>query len=344
MSRRTSAKRAFVSAVFVTLAGVLSCGGQPAANGSGATSPPPTASGSAASASGASAAPTPSAAPVSVTRPKGKLTVGDARRYMVTLINRDRATMGLAPVSLDEGAPTRAGDRHSRDMASHSFLGHWGTDGSIPEQRYTESGGTDMVFENAFCITDEKPRELDPALAIDPADIERAEDMFFNEVPPNDGHRKNILKKNHSRVGIGLALAKPIGNEILVPCLTHEFVDVYGTYAPIPASVTAGQKIHVTGTFSAAVSPGAVGYSRLDDPKPIPVAEANRRRAIAQKSADVLYWPRGYVSDVYLDLNGSAFSIDVAFPKPGFYELSVWAKFPGEKDFATISLRTVVVK
>lgn len=263
---------------------------------------------------------------------------------MVTLINRDRASAGLPPVVLDEGAPSRAGDRHARDMAEHGFLGHWGTDGSIPEQRYSESGGADMVFENAFCITDEKHRELDPAPRIDPADLEKAEDMFFHEVPPNDGHRKNILKRFHTHVGIGLALAKPGENEILVPCLTQEFVDVYGTWAPVPTNVVAGTKIRVTGRFGSGVSPGAVGFTRLDEPTPLSVAEANRRRAIAQKPADTLYWPRGYKSDIYVEMNGSDFAIDFAFPKPGFYELSVWAKFPGEKDYATVSLRTLRVK
>lgn len=309
-----------------------------------ASSPTPAVGADAGASTVGSASTAPAVVPGPVARPTGKLAIGDARRYMVSLINRDRATAGLPPVALDEGAPTRSGERHARDMAQNAFLGHWGTDGSIPEQRLTESGGADMVMENAFCITDEKKRELDPQPMIDPAEIERAEDMFFNEVPPNDGHRKNILKRFHNRVGIGVALGRPQGNEILTPCFTQEFVDVYGSYGAIPPSVAAGAKIHVVGAFASGVSPGAVGYARLDDPKPLAVSEANRRRAITQKTADVLYWPRGYVSDVYVELNGSAFTIDVAFPKPGFYELSVWAKYPGEKDFATISLRTITVK
>ncbi len=332
MWRWVTSRRAFV------LLALAACGGAetpPATTSSGPPKGGPDA--------GPSAVASVTAVPATVTRPTGKLAIGDARRYMVSLINRDRATAGLPPVALDEGPPTRAGERHARDMAQHAFLGHWGTDGSIPEQRLTESGGADMVMENAFCITDEKKRDLDPQPMIDPAEIERAEDMFFNEVPPNDGHRKNILKRFHNRVGIGVALGRPQGNEILTPCFTQEFLDVYGTYGAIPQSVTAGAKVHVVGAFGSGVSPGAVGYARLDDPKPLPVSEANRRRAINQKTADVLYWPRGYVSDVYLEMNGSSFTIDVAFPKPGFYELSVWAKFPGEKDYATISLRTITV-
>ncbi|HEX3344297.1 MAG TPA: CAP domain-containing protein, partial [Polyangiaceae bacterium] len=93
--------------------------------------------------------------------PRKRLTLDEARRYMVQLVNRDRATAGLAPVELDEGPPTRGGQAHAEDMATHGYLGHWGTDGSVPEQRYTEAGGADMVLENASCFTDEQPRALD---------------------------------------------------------------------------------------------------------------------------------------------------------------------------------------
>src|SRR5258708_7064189 len=99
-----------------------------------------------------------------------------ARRYMVELINRDRASMGVGPVSLDEGAPTRAGQAHADDMAKHGYLGHWGTDGSVPEQRFTEAGGVDMVLENASCFIDEKIRSLDRAPKIDPEAVEQTED------------------------------------------------------------------------------------------------------------------------------------------------------------------------
>ena len=57
-----------------------------------------------------------------------------------------------------------------------------------------------------------------------------------------------------------------------------------------------------------------------------------------------MYWPKGFVSPIPLEMNGNAFSIDLTFAKPGFYEISVWAKYPGEKDYATISVRTITVK
>src|SRR5262249_17546265 len=150
-------------------------------------------------------------------------------------INRDRASEHLPPVELDEGAPTIAGQRHAEDMAHFGFLGHWGSDGSVPEQRYTEAGGADINFENAACVTDEQQRVIDPNPTIDPKALDDYESMFFNEKPPNDGHRKNILRPKVKRVGIGIALAQPLPNEIMVPCVSQELTYAYGTFAKIPA-------------------------------------------------------------------------------------------------------------
>lgn len=77
----------------------------------------------------------------------------DAQRFVLGLVNRDRKASGLGPVVLDEAA-SKGGLRHARDMAKNGFTGHIGSDGSTPEQRYTESGGTDFVQENAACLFD----------------------------------------------------------------------------------------------------------------------------------------------------------------------------------------------
>src|SRR5262249_53552272 len=66
-------------------------------------------------------------APADVSTPDRALSVDEARRLMVELINRDRRSMGLAPVELDLGAPSRAAQVHADDMASRGYLGHWGS-------------------------------------------------------------------------------------------------------------------------------------------------------------------------------------------------------------------------
>ena len=292
----------------------------------------------------ASATPTPTAS-TSVAPPSGMLTLSQARRYMVELINRDRATEHLPPVVLDDGAPSRAGQMHAEDMAHLGYLGHWGSDGSIPEQRMTVAGGADVDFENAYCVTDEKRRPLDPHPRFAAAEIERAESMFFGEKPPNDGHRKTILGKWRKSVGIGLAMPLPVGNEILVPCISQEFVDSYGTYDALPKSVKAGGVLHVAGTLASDVKVGAVGLVKLEDPKPLPVGELNRRRNYPQPAPTEMFWPHGYRTRIELETRGPHFAIDVPISGPrGLWEVSVWAQHPGDKSFGAVSLRTFRVE
>jgi uncharacterized protein YkwD len=287
-----------------------------------------------------------SAARRSASPPARRLTISEARLYMVELINRDRKSQGLAPVELDPGPPTFAGQAHAEDMARHGFLGHYGSDGSVPEQRLTEAGGADMVLENAACMIDEHARTLDPAPLIDPAEIERTESMFFDEVPPNDGHRRNILRPAHKRVGVGIAQPVSTSTEIAVPCFSQEFVDPYGAYTPLPATARVGQTVHVSGALSAPAAPAGVGIARIDLPKALGVSELNRRRAYAIPKPYQLYWPKGFVTPVPLTVDGRRFSIAVPLQDhgaPGLYEVSVWARFPDSTDPVMVSLRTVRV-
>jgi uncharacterized protein YkwD len=279
---------------------------------------------------------------------KARLTTHEARCLMLSLINRDRATMKLPPVELDEGPPTLAGQSHAEDMAVHGYLGHWGTDGSVPEQRLNLAGGGDMVLENASCFTDEATRILDTSPSIAAEEVIKTEALFFNERPPMDGHRKNILKTFHRRVGIGIAQPMPRPQEIPVPCFSQEFIDPYGTYAPIPASMRLGQTLHVEGTVPAPAVPAGVGLARTALPAPISVSELNRRRSYPVPQPYQMYWPQGYVTPIPVRMapNGG-FAIDLPVTdrgQPGLYELSIWAKLPGEADFIIVGMRTLRVE
>lgn len=278
--------------------------------------------------------------------PEGALTPVEARRYMVDLINQDRASMGIAPVVLDDGAATRAGQGHAEDMARNGYLGHWGTDGSVPEQRFTEAGGTDMVLENASCFADEKTRKLDPSPGIDPKNVALAEHMFFHEEPPHDGHRRNILMPWHKRVGIGVSQPVATPTEVPAPCFAQEFVDPYGTYTPAPRNMRVGDILHIAGTIAAPATFAGVGLARVDWPKPVPVSDLNRRRSYPVPAPYQMYWPPGFQTPIPVKVVGNQFAIDVPVSdggKGGMYEFSVWASMPGTADFVMVSLRTMAV-
>lgn len=287
----------------------------------------------------------PGAADAKVVLPEGRVDLARARRTMLELINRDRATQGLPPVALDEGPAQAAAQRHAEDMAKHGFLGHWGTDGSVPEQRYTEAGGVHLVMENALCFFDEKPRTLDPRATFDTNELARAEDAFFGEKPPMDGHRQNILKRPHTHVGIGLAQPIATATEIPIPCLVQEFVDAYGEYTPLPKSAKPGQSIHVEGKLTGGAKPTGVGVAKVVLPQPLPVSEANRRRSYPIPQPYDVYWPAGFVSKIPLKVNDASFAIDIPIPNDkGLYEISVFTKYPGAKSHAQVGLRTLRVE
>jgi len=277
-----------------------------------------------------------------VPRPSAPAAVDEAVKYMLTLINRDREANGLGAVELDPIA-SQGAERHARDMAAHGFTAHWGSDGSVPEQRYTEAGGTDMVQENVACLFDGVPRELDASPRFDPALLEQLEKMFMDEVPPNDGHRKNILKKNHHRVGIGLSQPAAVNQ----PCLAQEFVDDWGDYSELPATAKRSVTLHVEGEIREPLRFGGVGVGRIDLPSPKSAKELNATSIYRIPQPETLYFPPGFKTPKPVTVDGQKFSIDVGLgqkPGPGRYEVSIWGKEAGTSELFMVSLRTIMVK
>jgi uncharacterized protein YkwD len=84
---------------------------------------------------------------------------------------------------------TLAAYGHSADMAQHGFLNHTGSNGSTVPQRIAAAGYHYTTW--AENVTWYAPTP------------EQAVDDWFNETPPNDGHRRNILGCTLHDVGIG---------------------------------------------------------------------------------------------------------------------------------------------
>jgi len=270
------------------------------------------------------------------------LDAAGARKFVLSLINRDRAKAGLKPVELDEAA-SRAGLRHARDMAENGFTGHIGSDGSVPEQRYTESGGVHFVQENAACVSDAQARTLQRAERFDAAKLAALHALFMSEVPPNDGHRRNILAPLHNRVGIGVAQGEGTNQ----PCLTQEFVDEYGDYEALPQKAKPKASVQVAGSVSGPLVFGGVGVGRTELPQPKRREELNGARSYAIPVPSTMYYPAGFKTPKVVAFDGKRFSIEVelgATPKPGLYAISVWAKEPASSKLFMVSLRTISVK
>lgn len=263
-----------------------------------------------------------------------------ARRYVLSLVNRDRAEHGLSQLVSDDPA-NRAGQRHADDMAHAGYTAHWGTDGSVPEQRYSDAGGTDFVQENAGCLADAKVRRLDAAARFEPALLDRVERAFMAETPPHDGHRKNILKPSHT--GFGVGVAKPSG--VALACLSQEFVDDFGDYAALPKTARPGQVLRVEGDVKGPVAFGGVGIARIDLEQPLTALHLNTTYTYAIPNPPDIYFPKGFVTKKEVTVTGNHFRIDIPLGKAGQagrYEVSVWGKFPGGgRQLDMVSLRVI---
>ena len=148
---------------------------------------------------------TPTPVPTPTPTPVPNLRHIDAKRFMLILINRERAAAGLSPVVLGDNV---AAQLHAEASLAGCFSSHWGDDGLKPYMRYSLAGGYQSNGENVrgsdYCITPQS-RSSD-RLRYNPIEsiaeeIEEAMEGWMD----SPGHRRNILGKWHKRVNIGIA-------------------------------------------------------------------------------------------------------------------------------------------
>lgn len=276
-------------------------------------------------------------------RPTGPLDLEQARQYVLDLVNADRQREGLPPVERDPIAE-RAAQEHAEDMAHLGYTAHWGSDGSVPEERYTRAGGVHFVHENAACFFDGLVRPLDARPQLGASLLELIQGSFMAEVPPNDGHRKNILQPTHT--GLGIGLAQP--SESAQPCMAQEFTDVRGEYEPLPKSARVGQTVRVAGELAEPLRFGGVGLSRIEPRKPLTTQHLNGTSSYPIPAPYQSYFPEGFETPKPVQLVGRRFSIDLPLSekkRPGRYGVSIWAIYPdsGNK-LVMVSLRIIDVR
>ncbi|MDX3659294.1 sigma-70 family RNA polymerase sigma factor [Streptomyces sp. ID05-26A] len=124
--------------------------------------------------------------------------VATPEERVLALINETRAKSGLAPLVVDPALVTAA-DRHTRAMMSNGCgLSHQCAGESGLGERSTAAGVKwSSVAENVGMGGPVK----DNVEAISKMALGLTQGMI-DEKPPNDGHRKNILSKSSTRIGI----------------------------------------------------------------------------------------------------------------------------------------------
>lgn len=122
----------------------------------------------------------------------------DLERYMLGLINADRAAAGLAPLTLELNLNTSA-QAHSDWMVETDTFDHTGVNGSTATQRMVAAGmdlsGTWRTAENIAAVSVQTPSGLYD-------EVDRLHANLMN----SPGHRANLMNPDLTVIGIGITV------------------------------------------------------------------------------------------------------------------------------------------
>jgi hypothetical protein len=255
-----------------------------------------------------------------------------ARELLLKMVNKERASAGLTQLELDDLA-CKVASEHASDMASRSFLSHWGTDGRKPYHRYSFAGGTAAVQDNCSSADDIESITSKSVLQV----VQDMHQSMIEEVAPYDGHRKTILFPQHTHVGFGIALQ---GHSVRMDEL---YVARYVEIDPIPRQVKPKAKILLSGKLSRKhiLSGADVYYEPM--PSPPDIKWLREPRSYGMPEPEERLYPRLPAGDSYSD--GSQGTIDVdsngkfrvsisLSKKPGINTIMIWlTEAQSEVDF-----------
>ena len=143
-----------------------------------------------------------------------------AKLVLLELINKHRKKHDKQAVELDIHA-CRSANKTAQDAALNKYMGHWDSQGKKPYHRYALDGGDAHVSENASGVesTDFFKQDIDEMISL----MKENHMLMYNERPPFDGHRLNILDPYHNLLGLGVAYD---GSSF---CYYEEFINDYLT-------------------------------------------------------------------------------------------------------------------
>ena len=294
------------------------------------------------------------------------LTLTQAREYMLSLINRDRATAHCAPVKLDPTA-CAAGQLHSDTMANVHFNSHWHPDGKKPPQRYCEIGGFDYVMENSHGTGECSPFVISvpEKQLFTKKEIEDEESCYFDEKPPNDGHRKNMLDPDHTHVGLGVTLIElKVKSDLdgqedtdrqLVS--SQEFINKRaGDFTQSDTSLRKGKTYILSGQLDPNATFYSFGLAWEEAAKPIPLvvlkdeSKSEYHGSYTLPAKEVLAaFPLPYTQtdNAKASVEGKKFSCQitpVSDWRSGLYYITIWAQIDGAAEPQAISLHTITLE
>jgi len=123
------------------------------------------------------------------------------REAVVAQVNVARHAAGLPRLAYD-AALERVGDAHCEILVAEDGRGHFSRSGVPPYLRYLLAGGHGFHRENVAMFSSSAPVAASAVGAI----LARAVVSMLDELPPNDGHRRALLDRDVTNIGVGLAI------------------------------------------------------------------------------------------------------------------------------------------
>jgi uncharacterized protein YkwD len=129
---------------------------------------------------------------------------GTLANYTLSVINQDRASYGLAPVTL---SPIKSGQQHANSMLYFGYFSHIDTQGYKPYMRYSLLEGVGSMEENIAYEAWTGPHYTTISAVQQTLKQLEYQMMYNDSTCCNNGHRDNILTSLHNRVSIGIAFS-----------------------------------------------------------------------------------------------------------------------------------------
>ncbi|MCS7254005.1 MAG: CAP domain-containing protein [Armatimonadota bacterium] len=258
------------------------------------------------------------------------------RLRMLSEINRARTSNGVPPVEIDEHACAVA-QLHANDMADGEYFSHWDRDGLKPYMRYSLAGGYHALSENLSRTKGIPIERLHEAIV----------SSYLAEKPPNDGHRRTLLQRYATHVGIGIATGG------MWTYVVQEFVTKLVKLYPLPQFATLDERLQIAGSVTDGWELHNIDVFYEPLPSPMAREELNRRGAYGlpdeRKSLFKLLPPNaryadGSRGDIVVTDDGSFFSPLPFFAnRPGVYTVVVWIKERNDKVYIPATTASVFV-
>ncbi|MBX9722451.1 MAG: hypothetical protein K2X81_13720, partial [Candidatus Obscuribacterales bacterium] len=200
-------------------------------------------------------------------------------------------------------------------------------------------GGTNMIMENLGgpYANAEQKYDLCKSAKFCKRELEEMESGFFDEAPPQDGHRKNILFPEHNLVGLGLSLFSVDGqadaNSLGLTCC-QEFVDEYGKFSSLPLSASNGDILTLEGRLKNGLKLYCVDVRREDIPKPIALPDLRKNYYHSYSAPNDTFI--GFSPEQASALEGGGFAMKMPIAnnwKSGLYHFIVWVESGNGKPF-----------